>query len=118
MFYASTWINVIEYGISIALISGSKNDDIKLLAKIQQDLFGVRSYTNVPIADFSICSSEWYFDLISFHHYFAGMYECLIHVEYDCFSVCFIKNLLYFYGNILVSGERALTAWSCFMNCL
>ncbi len=66
-------VNVVEDGVSVALISGSEYDDIEVFAELLDQLLGIGTYVNKPVADFPLEGFEGHFNLIAWCHNFTGM---------------------------------------------
>lgn len=62
---------MIEDRVSIALIPSSEHNDVEVSAQFYQHLLSIGSYINIPIANFTLESFEWYFYFITWSHNLA-----------------------------------------------
>jgi hypothetical protein len=84
-------IEIIENGVSVALISSSENDHIEVFADVLDDFFGIWPNMNIAVDYFALNGLERDFELVSLEHEFICVNEGFIHVEHNCFPIL-VKN--------------------------
>ena len=91
---APIWIEVVENGISVALIAGSEDHDIEVFAQFFDDFFGVGPDIDVAIDNSALNGLERHFDFIPLHHDLTRMDQGFVHIENNSFST-YITTILY-----------------------
>lgn len=74
-------IQVVQDDISVAGVTGGKDDDFEVFAQILEDLLGVGSDVDSCLYDFSGGEGDRQFDIVGWSQSIIAVDQCLIQIE-------------------------------------